>query len=43
MLQLGWGGRMVSASVAVLTEISSQVKMTILGKVVVAIPAPRRH
>ena len=40
MFQIGWGGRMVEASVAVLAEISSQVRITILGKVVVAIPDP---
>ena len=40
MFQLSWGGRLVSASVAVLMEYSDRVRMTILGKIVVAIPDP---
>jgi hypothetical protein len=40
MLQLSWGGRMVSASVAVLMESSDRVRLTVLGKLVVAIPDP---
>jgi hypothetical protein len=40
MLQISWGGRMVSAQVAVLTEASRQVRLTILGKIVVAMPDP---
>ena len=40
MLQLSWGGRVVSLSVAVLVESSTQVRLTILGKLVVALPDP---
>ena len=41
MFQLqDWGGRMVSASLAQIIEISGEVRLAILGKVVVAIPTP---
>jgi hypothetical protein len=40
MFQLSWGGRLVSASVAVLAEVSAQSRLTILGKLVVGIPDP---
>ena len=40
MFQISWGGRLVTASVAVLLESSAQVRLTILGKIVVAIPDP---
>ncbi|WP_051215624.1 DUF6603 domain-containing protein [Granulicoccus phenolivorans] len=40
MFQLSWGGRLVTASVAVLVESAAQVRLTILGTVVVAIPDP---
>lgn len=40
MYQLNWGGRIVTLSVAVLNESSTQVRLTILGKLVVAIPDP---
>jgi hypothetical protein len=40
MLQLSWGGRIVTLSVAVLVEAAKQVRLTILGKVVVALPDP---
>ncbi|WP_134741610.1 DUF6603 domain-containing protein [Nocardioides sp. 503] len=40
MFQIGWGGRLVSLSVAVLLESSRQVRLTILGKLVVALPDP---
>jgi hypothetical protein len=40
MFQLSWGGRLVNASVAVLSEVSDQVRLSIVGKLVVAIPDP---
>jgi len=40
MFQIGWGGRLVSLSVAVLVESSRQVRLTILGTITVAIPDP---
>ncbi|HEX8082185.1 MAG TPA: DUF6603 domain-containing protein [Jatrophihabitans sp.] len=40
MFQLSWGGRIVTLSVAVLLEASTQARMTILGKLVVALPDP---
>ena len=40
MLQLSWGGRVVSLSVAVLVEAATQVRLTIMGKLVVALPDP---
>lgn len=40
MLQLSWGGRLVTASVAVLLEVSDTVRLSILGKLVVALPDP---
>jgi hypothetical protein len=40
MFQLGWGGRVVTMSVAVLAESSAQVRLTIIGKLVVALPDP---
>lgn len=40
MFQVGWGGRMVTASVAVLAEAGRQVRLTIMGKLVVALPDP---
>jgi hypothetical protein len=40
MFQLGWGGRMVSASLAVLTEVSDRVRLSIIGTLTVAIPDP---
>lgn len=40
MFQISWGGRLVAATVAVLTEISDQVRISIIGKLVVAIPDP---
>lgn len=40
MFQLSWGGSIVTLSVAVLAEASTQVRLTILGKLVVALPVP---
>jgi hypothetical protein len=40
MFQIGWGGRMVTGSVAVLAEAGRQVRLTILGKLVIALPDP---
>jgi len=40
MFQLGWGGRIVTLSVAVLVESSRQVRLTIVGKLVLALPDP---
>ncbi len=40
MFQLSWGGRVVTLSVAVLLESSAQVRLTIVGKLVVALPDP---
>ncbi len=40
MFQIGWGGRLVSLSVAVLVESARQVRLTILGTIVVALPDP---
>lgn len=40
MFQIGWGGRLVSLSVAVLVESSRQVRLTILGTITVALPDP---
>jgi uncharacterized protein DUF6603 len=40
MFQLSWGGRIVTASVAVLMEISGQPRMTILGRLTLALPDP---
>jgi Family of unknown function (DUF6603) len=40
MLQLSWGGRVVTLSVAVLVESSTQVRLAILGKLVVGLPDP---
>lgn len=38
MFQLSWGARIVTMSVAVLVESSSQDRMTIVGKLVIALP-----
>jgi hypothetical protein len=40
MFQLNWGGRVLTLSVAVLVESSVQVRQTIIGKLVVALPDP---
>jgi hypothetical protein len=40
MFQLSWGGRMVAASLAVLTEVSDRVRVSIIGMLTVAIPDP---
>ncbi|MEG3630131.1 DUF6603 domain-containing protein [Streptomyces poriticola] len=40
MFQVGWGGRIITGSVAVLVETGSQVRLTIMGKLVVALPDP---
>lgn len=40
MFQVSWGGRIVSLSVAVLAESARQVRLTILGKLVAALPDP---
>jgi hypothetical protein len=40
MFQIGWGGRVVSLSVAVLSEAARQVRLTIIGKLVLALPDP---
>jgi hypothetical protein len=40
MFQLGWGGRIVALSAAVLVESSRQVRLTIVGKLVLAVPDP---
>lgn len=40
MFQLAWGGRIVTLSVAVLAESARQVRLTILGKLVAALPDP---
>jgi hypothetical protein len=40
MFQIGWGGRIVALSAAVLVESSRQVRITILGKLVLAVPDP---
>lgn len=41
MLELSWGdGRMVTLSVAVLVEAATQVRLTIIGRLVVALPDP---
>jgi hypothetical protein len=40
MFQLSWGGRIVTMSVAVLVESSTHVRLTIMGKIVVALPDP---
>jgi hypothetical protein len=40
MFQLSWGARVVTISVAVLMESSTQVRLTIMGKLVVALPDP---
>jgi hypothetical protein len=40
MFQIGWGGRMVTGSVAVLAEAGRQVRLTIVGKLVIALPDP---
>lgn len=41
MFKISWGEQLVTASVAVLMEISAQPRLTILGKLVVAIPDAR--
>ncbi len=40
MFQLSWGARVVTASVAVLVESSHQARVTIMGKLVIALPDP---
>jgi hypothetical protein len=40
MLQISWGGRIVTLSVAVLVESATQVRLTIMGKLVIALPDP---
>ena len=40
MFQVSWGERLVNASVAVIMELAAQPRLTILGKIVVAIPDP---
>lgn len=40
MFQLSWGGRLVAATVAVLSEVSDQFRLSIIGKIVVAVPDP---
>lgn len=40
MFQLSWGGRIVTLSVAVLVESATQTRLTIMGKLVVALPDP---
>ena len=40
MLQLGWGGRIVTASLALLTEVGTQVRIVVIGTLRVAIPDP---
>ncbi|MDF5753245.1 DUF6603 domain-containing protein [Spongiactinospora sp. TRM90649] len=40
MFQVSWGGRLVTASVAVLVEIGARQRLTVLGKLVMAIPDP---
>jgi hypothetical protein len=41
MFQIGWGGRMISLSVAVLVEASGAARVTIVGKLVLALPDPQ--
>jgi hypothetical protein len=40
MFQLNWGGRILTLAVVVLVESSTQVRQTILGKLVLALPDP---
>jgi hypothetical protein len=40
MFQLSWGGRLVSASLALLLELPDPVRISLLGKLLVAIPDP---
>jgi hypothetical protein len=40
MFQLGWGGRVITMSVAVLVEAAMQARLTVMGKLVVALPDP---
>jgi hypothetical protein len=40
MFQLDWGGQIVTASIAVLAEVSNEVRITILGRLAVALPHP---
>jgi hypothetical protein len=40
MFQLSWGGRLVTASVAVILELPEPVRITLLGKLVLALPDP---
>lgn len=40
MFQISWGGRIITLSVAVLVEAAAQVRLTIIGKLVVALPDP---
>lgn len=40
MFQLSWGGRLVSASIAVVLELPAPVRVTLLGKLRLALPDP---
>jgi hypothetical protein len=40
MFQLSWGGRVITMSVAVLVEAATQARLTVMGKLVVALPDP---
>lgn len=40
MFQVSWGGRIVTGSVAVLAEAGRQIRLTIMGKLVIALPEP---
>lgn len=40
MFQISWGGRLLSASVALLLELPDPVRISILGKLLLAVPDP---
>lgn len=40
MFQLSWGGRLISLSAALIVEVPSPVRLTVLGKLVLALPDP---
>jgi hypothetical protein len=40
MFQMSWGGRLATASVAVLAEVAPKPRVTIIGKLVIGLPDP---